>query len=177
MKKRNKKGFTIVEMVIVIAVIAILATTLVPTFGNVITKAQESSAKQEAKNAYTSYMVNHAAGGNLGEFYLYETKSGKIVVLCNGAALGVYADMEEAMEREIPDGNPSLLFDTGDGKLWVYGAVPEIDTTQIDLFVFAGQSNMMGAATLEPEVNTFTDKAMEYKYMPRHLQGDPRRYC
>ena len=42
--------------------------------------------------------------------------------------------------------------------------VPPSDT---DLFVFAGQSNMMGASVLEPEVNTFTDKAWEYKYMPK----------
>lgn len=39
-----------------------------------------------------------------------------------------------------------------------------------DLFVFAGQSNMMGAAVLEPEVNAFTDLALEYKYMPK-LRG------
>ena len=39
-----------------------------------------------------------------------------------------------------------------------------------DLFVFAGQSNMMGAAVLEPVVNTFTDQAWEYKYMPK-LRG------
>ena len=39
-----------------------------------------------------------------------------------------------------------------------------------DLFVFAGQSNMMGAAVLEPEVNTFTDQAWEYKYAPK-LRG------
>ena len=39
MKKMNKKGFTIVELVIVIAVIAILAAVLIPTFSNVIQKA------------------------------------------------------------------------------------------------------------------------------------------
>ena len=51
MKRRvNKRGFTIVELVIVIAVIAILATVLVPTFGDVITNAKDSAAKQAAKN-------------------------------------------------------------------------------------------------------------------------------
>jgi len=40
----------------------------------------------------------------------------------------------------------------------------------VDLFVFAGQSNMMGAAVLEPEVDSFTDQAWEYKYMPK-LRG------
>jgi len=52
MRKTNKKGFTIVELVIVIAVIAILAAVLIPTFSGVIEKAQESAARQELVNAY-----------------------------------------------------------------------------------------------------------------------------
>lgn len=49
MKKMNKKGFTIVELVIVIAVIAILAAVMIPTFGGIIDKANKSAAEQEAK--------------------------------------------------------------------------------------------------------------------------------
>ena len=50
----NKKGFTIVELVIVIAVIAILAAVLIPTFSNVIDKANLSSATQKARTALTA---------------------------------------------------------------------------------------------------------------------------
>ena len=53
MKKSNKKGFTIVELVIVIAVIAILAAVLIPTFGGMVGKANTSKALQEAKNSYS----------------------------------------------------------------------------------------------------------------------------
>lgn len=49
--KLNKKGFTIVELVIVIAVIAILAAVLIPTFSTVIENANRSTALQEAKVA------------------------------------------------------------------------------------------------------------------------------
>lgn len=52
MKKRNKKGFTIVELVIVIAVIAILAAVLIPTFSGIVEKANKSSALSTARNAY-----------------------------------------------------------------------------------------------------------------------------
>ena len=47
----GKKGFTIVELVIVIAVIAILAAVLIPTFNSVIAKANESAALQKAQTA------------------------------------------------------------------------------------------------------------------------------
>ncbi len=49
---KNKKGFTIVELVIVIAVIAILAAVLIPTFSSVIKKANDSSALQKARTAF-----------------------------------------------------------------------------------------------------------------------------
>lgn len=35
-QKKDRKAFTIVELVIVIAVIAILAAVLIPTFSNII---------------------------------------------------------------------------------------------------------------------------------------------
>ena len=38
---------------------------------------------------------------------------------------------------------------------------------ELDLFVFSGQSNMMGASALPPTKTEFTDLAFEYKYMPK----------
>ena len=55
--KMNKKGFTIVELVIVIAVIAILAGVMIPTFGGVIENANKTTAKQEASNVYKQLMA------------------------------------------------------------------------------------------------------------------------
>ena len=53
MRKPNKKGFTIVELVIVIAVVAILAAVLIPTFVSVTRKANESNDVQAARNMNT----------------------------------------------------------------------------------------------------------------------------
>ena len=50
MKKTNKKGFTIVELVIVIAVVAILAAVLIPTFVSVVNKANVSNDTALVKN-------------------------------------------------------------------------------------------------------------------------------
>jgi type IV pilus assembly protein PilA len=58
MKKMNRKGFTIVELVIVIAVIAILAGVLIPTFGGIVNKANDSKALQEAKNIHAEWLAD-----------------------------------------------------------------------------------------------------------------------
>lgn len=57
MKKNNKKGFTIVELVIVIAVIAILAAVLIPTFSSVTQSAKESAARQQAKSSMQAVLA------------------------------------------------------------------------------------------------------------------------
>lgn len=61
---KNKKGFTIVELVIVIAVIAILAAVLIPTFSGVVEKANESKRLQAARNAYTNWLADDDTSGN-----------------------------------------------------------------------------------------------------------------
>ena len=64
MKNRKaKKGFTIIELVIVIAVIGILAAVLIPTFSNVIENANKVAAKEAASNAYTQYLAATAGEG------------------------------------------------------------------------------------------------------------------
>ena len=65
MKKSNKKGFTIVELVIVIAVIAILASVLIPTFASIVEKATKSAVQQEAANIYKELYALDLSDGKL----------------------------------------------------------------------------------------------------------------
>ena len=71
MKKTNKKGFTIVELVIVIAVIAILAAVLIPTFSGVVEKAKQSAAIQAARNAYTEILAEESVQGQPSKIASY----------------------------------------------------------------------------------------------------------
>ena len=59
---KKKKGFTIVELVIVIGVIGILAGILIPTFVNVNQKAEEAALKSNLANAYSAYVADAADG-------------------------------------------------------------------------------------------------------------------
>ena len=99
----NKKGFTIVELVIVIAVIAILAGVLIPTFTSIVDKANESSALQEAKNTYNLYLqtVDPASGDAilLNVFIKLDAKYGPntFMKVEDGALLSkIWTDSERA---------------------------------------------------------------------------------
>ena len=61
-KKKTKKGFTIVELVIVIAVIAILSAVLIPTFAGLINKANISADKTLVRNLNTSLAISSEGG-------------------------------------------------------------------------------------------------------------------
>lgn len=102
--RTSKKGFTIVELVIVVAVIAILAAVLIPTFAGIIDKARMSSDQvavrnmntalatdldsskgfYEAKKALTDAGINadKLAPSSIGHVYLWDSEN-NVVVLVN----------------------------------------------------------------------------------------------
>lgn len=64
MLNKKKNAFTITELVIVIAVIAILAAVLIPTFSNVVASAKQSAAMQVCHNAMTDYISQSITDDN-----------------------------------------------------------------------------------------------------------------
>ena len=56
-KKSNKKGFTIMEMLIVVAIIAVLAAIAIPTFNSALTKSKEAADVANVRAAYAQLQV------------------------------------------------------------------------------------------------------------------------
>ena len=86
---RNKKGFTLVELVIVIAVIAILAGVMIGTFASVVKKEKDSAKAQEMAAAKQEQVANDV-----------------IEKLNNGSWLG-WTDFEEKLAKALADVNPN----------------------------------------------------------------------
>ena len=80
-KKNKRRGFTVVELVIVIAVIAILAAVLIPTYVNLVKKANEAKAQAEAKNLISEMLTNIILGNKDSADLLVFSKKGNDVYL------------------------------------------------------------------------------------------------
>ena len=63
---KNRKAFTVIELVIVIAIIAVLAAVLIPTFATLIKKANVSKDTQLIRNLNTALATDNAENGGKG---------------------------------------------------------------------------------------------------------------
>ena len=57
MKKNNNKGFTLMEMLIVVAIIAVLVAIAIPVFTNQLEKAREATDMANLRSAYAEVMA------------------------------------------------------------------------------------------------------------------------
>ncbi len=62
MKKMNKKGFTLIEMLVVIAIIAILVAIVIPVVGNATEKAKEAKDAANIRSVVAELTIAKLTG-------------------------------------------------------------------------------------------------------------------
>ena len=151
----KKKAFTIVELVIVIAIIAVLAAVLVPTFTSVVKKAKVSNDTQLVKNLNTALAADAAVNGKhatmqsaLDAAFKFGYDVSKINATANGneilwdSANDVFCYLKDGTVEYIPDSvseTNKITQNSDFYKLWkIYGAgetVPEAADQQYSIYL------------------------------------------
>ena len=122
-KKLNKKGFSLIELIIVIAIMAILAAIIVPTVINKVNEAEKSAAATEAQNlanAVQQDIIEIAAGGT--DTTYVQSVSGTTITLKPGAPSTITGSNSDTITVTVTGGGETYKY-TIDSK----GKITEVE--------------------------------------------------
>ena len=70
--KKNKKGFTLMEMLIVVAIIAVLVAVAIPTFSSQLHKARVATDWANVRSYYAQLQYDFMETGKIKQKYLHD---------------------------------------------------------------------------------------------------------
>ena len=81
MKRNNKKGFTLAELLIVVAIIAVLTAIAIPVFGTQLEKSRQATDLANIRSAYAEAMaeaISSNAAATSTSTYKVQNHHGKL---------------------------------------------------------------------------------------------------
>ena len=131
MKYKNKKGFTLAELLIVVAIIAVLVAISIPVFSGQLEKARKAVDMQQARNI-SSVLTN---AFNMGEIQIplknndtnKESALGAWVMICRDRS-----SMPEAYAKNVNKVHNSTVFCGSDADVIVNGVKSSLWSTYDD---------------------------------------------
>ena len=105
MKKfKNKKGFTLAELLIVVAIVAVLVAISIPIFSGKLNKAKDATNKANVRAAKAAAVADFLSDGKTETMtYTYDVKQGKIINAeqKDGSSLKATASKDNILETVI----------------------------------------------------------------------------
>lgn len=172
-KLKAKKGFTLVELIVVIAIIGVLAAILVPTMLGYVTSSRVTSANSTAaslKNNIDTFLTNADTAGYGMKLSSSATATIDIGIDDKGAwtvKVGKATDFNEGGSGT--DGAAAFKSKTGIGKWTEEAAKADDKTTKASCKDNAQQMLAVELRSLFPDVKSACAKV--------YLEGGKAKYC
>ena len=165
MKKLSKKGFTILEIVIVIAVIAILAAVLIPTFSNFIGSSQDRVDKTNADTIYKQYMLETPKENIKNKLIIKVGENRYIVYIAGKQSRKIYT-IEQSKEQlgldpytpmDIAEGFENILITSNEKLIKVKSLNQLYDGARIKIFYEGEETVLVMSDPIAGDVICATD--------------------
>jgi type IV pilus assembly protein PilA len=119
-KKSNKKGFTLVEIIVVLVILAILAAIAVPSVLGYVNEAKEERYIQEAHSIYAVIQTEEAKAEALGEKPGYTAegicKKAKDMTKLTVKSITANAEKKDESSGKVTKANYVVNWVSDDGK-------------------------------------------------------------
>ncbi|HNW44905.1 MAG TPA: prepilin-type N-terminal cleavage/methylation domain-containing protein [Elusimicrobiales bacterium] len=134
-----RKGFTLIELMIVVAIIGILAAIAIPKFADLINKSKEGATKGSLASVRSAIQVYY--GDNEGWFPAVETPS----LACLTAAGKYLSAIPVAKMPNTGHADTAGVVNTfADGSGWYYANVPATPSTWGNFSVNCSHEDLKG---------------------------------
>lgn len=144
---RSEQGFTLIELMVTVVVVAILAAMIIPSYRNYVIKSNRSAAE--------SFMLSIA---NKQEQYILDARAYTATLGANGLGLSIPADIAKNYSFSIAVSNP-----TSSTPTYAITATPTVtqNDTQCGVIATDQTGNKSGLCTTDANGNvTYTGGVM-----------------
>ena len=128
MKKRNNKGFTLAELLIVVAIIAVLVAIAIPVFTSQLEKSRDAVSISNIRAAYAEAQAAFLTGSDGDNATVTKNASGEITkVTVSGVVTkgqktddtfsGLNEELPFDLDTEPASGSHNLEFNYSEGEL------------------------------------------------------------
>lgn len=127
--KKNEKGFTLMEMLIVVAIIAVLVAIAIPTFNSSLNKAKAATDAANIRAGYASAMLKvlesdmDAAKADVADGTVYYLqKDGTVATTTTATTTTAYACQGKNEAPGIDVAGSSVTWEIGNYVTYTYNA-------------------------------------------------------
>lgn len=134
-RRKNNKGFSLVELIIVIAIMAILAGVLAPQFVKYLGKSRVAVDIQNAQNMASAISAQYAEDATLKDADKGLPAANTLYCVTDAGASGSAVEKIQKViggtpQVKVDSGNKFYVFWDGDGKVEIYAGTDGADKTK-----------------------------------------------
>lgn len=116
--KKNNKGFTLAELLVVVAIIAVLVAIAIPVFGSALEKSRDAVSVANMRAAYAQAQIAYLTGtGDTGVDYDDSTDGTVVVTVSDVAIKSQKSDEWSSLSGELPFTAPADAGKVDGGKV------------------------------------------------------------